>query len=90
LKLAVLVVGLLLTTTGFLTLVLPGRLRAILSWFAARNRMGLAVRSAAVPALGEERVDVIVTWWLARADSSLRAWNAMVTATGGFIPWLAA
>ena len=121
-KSAVLVVGLLLTATGFLTLFLPGRLRATLSWFAAGNRVGLAVLGrlavglvlllgasttrwpgasialgllflaggAAVPALGEERVDAIVTWWLARADSSLRAWSAMVAGTGGFIIWLAA
>ena len=42
-KSAVLVVGLLLATTGCLTFALPGRLRALLEWFTVSNRVLLAV-----------------------------------------------
>lgn len=42
-KLAVLVVGLLLATTGLLTFAMPERLRTMLAWFTTGNRFSIAI-----------------------------------------------
>lgn len=119
--LAVLAVGLTLFATGLLSFCFPRRLRDVLVWFTAGNRLALAVvgrlaiglllllgaadlrwpvagivlglvflaAGAAIPVLGEERTEHIVTWWLARSDTAVRSWCITVMLTGGFIAWLA-
>ena len=64
------------------------------SWgsaFIAAIVLGLVFLAggAAIPALGEERTEHMVTWWLARSDGSVRLWCALVMLTGGAITWLA-
>lgn len=60
-------------------------------WPAAAIVLGLVFLAGgvAIPVLGEERTEHIVTWWLARSDGSVRLWCTLVMLTGGAIAWLA-
>lgn len=61
-------------------------------WPFAAITLGLLFLAggAAIPLLGEARVEQIAGWWLARPDAALRAWSSVIIVTGGFIAWLAA
>lgn len=61
-------------------------------WPTAGITLGLLFLAggAAIPVLGEARTTRIATWWIGRSNAALRAWSAVVIATGGFIAWLAA